>query len=144
MHATLPGQNPASRVQQPHPHLVLFFERHCKAVDDGAQDFQQLSDAVMALGFEDEAVEDVVDGLADEGPMYHELAVDAVQDGLEVVALARVLRVKQLQQLEDELLVDVLLGDLGIRVIGHDVAQQELVHNLHLGVHDVGRRAGMC
>jgi hypothetical protein len=46
---------------------------------------------VMPLGLVDESVEDVGDGLADEGPVAHELAVDAVQDRLEVVPLTGVL-----------------------------------------------------
>ncbi len=44
--------------------------------------------------------EDVVDVFADEGAEAEELAVDAVEDGLEEVPLPRVLRVKQLQQLQ--------------------------------------------
>ena len=39
----------------------------------------------------DEAIKNVVDRPADEGAVRHELAVDAVQDRLEVVSLARVL-----------------------------------------------------
>ncbi len=38
------------------------------------QDLQQLRDAVVVLRLKDEPVEDVVDGLADEGAVDHELA----------------------------------------------------------------------
>jgi hypothetical protein len=55
---------------------VLLLEGQRKAVDDAAQDLQQLRDAVVALRLKNEAVEHVVDGLADEGPVHHELAVD--------------------------------------------------------------------
>ena len=54
----------------------------------------------------DELVEDAVDGLADEGAVRHELAIDAVEDGLEVVALARVLGVEEIEQLGEEVLRD--------------------------------------
>jgi len=52
-------------------------ERQRKAVDDGAQDLEQLRHAVVAVGLEDEGVEDVIDGTADEVAVDHELAVDS-------------------------------------------------------------------
>ncbi len=42
-------------------------------------------------------------------------------------------RVKQVEQVHHEVLVDVPLGDLGVGVAGHHVPQQELVHNLGTG-----------
>ena len=47
--------------------------------------------------------------LADVGPESEELAVDPVERRLEEVALARVLRVEQIEQVQDELLVNVPL-----------------------------------
>ena len=47
--------------------LVLLFEGNGEAVDDAAQDLEQLGDAVELLELVDEAEEDVVDLLADEG-----------------------------------------------------------------------------
>ena len=73
---------------------MLLFERQGKAIDDGAEDLQQLSNAVVVLGLKDEPVEDVVDGLADEGAVHHELAIDAVENGLQVLALPWVLAVE--------------------------------------------------
>jgi len=70
--------------------------------------------------------------------------VDPVQYGLEVVALPRVLAVKQLQQLEHKVLVDVPLGHLGVGVVGDDVAQQELVDDLGGGRFDALLRACGC
>jgi hypothetical protein len=43
---------------------VLLFERESEAVDDGAQDLQQLGHAVVPLRLVDEVVEDVVDLLS--------------------------------------------------------------------------------
>mmetsp|Transcript_9698 Transcript_9698/g.33508 ORF Transcript_9698/g.33508 Transcript_9698/m.33508 type:complete len:295 (+) Transcript_9698:2722-3606(+) len=65
--------------------------------------------------------------------MHHELPVYPVQDGLQVVPLPGVLRVEQVQQLQHKVLVNVLLRHLGVRVLAHDVPQQELVHDLKVG-----------
>lgn len=48
----------------------------------------------------DEPEEDVADVLADVGAQAEELAVHAVQNGLQEVALSRVLRVEQVEQLQ--------------------------------------------
>jgi hypothetical protein len=79
--------------------LVLLLERECKAVDDGAEDLEQLGDAVVALRLVDKLEENVVDRPPDEGPEIEELAVYPVERRLEEVALARVLAVKELEQL---------------------------------------------
>lgn len=111
---------------------MLVLERQREPVDDRAEDLEELRDTVVPLRLVDERVEDVVDRLADEGAVRHELAVDAVQDRLEVVALARVLRVEQLEQPEEEVGVEVALDDLWVRLVAHDEAQQELVHVLQV------------
>mmetsp|Transcript_34091 Transcript_34091/g.96634 ORF Transcript_34091/g.96634 Transcript_34091/m.96634 type:complete len:367 (+) Transcript_34091:973-2073(+) len=112
--------------------LMLLLQRQGKPVNNGTQNLQQLSDAVVTLRLVDEAVEDVVHRLADKRAVHHELAVYTVEDGLQVVALAGVLRVKQLQQPNHKVLVNVLAGDLGVRVVGNHVAKQELVHDLQV------------
>ena len=58
------------------------------------------------------------------------LTVDAVEDGLEVVALARVLTVEELDELEAKRLVRELLGHLGVHFGRHDESQEELVDHL--------------
>lgn len=101
---------------------MLLLQWQGKAIDDGAQDLQQLCDAVVALRLEYKPVEGVADRAADETPMGHELActrtrgerhnqwsktvnpqawrgqnartIDAVQDRFEVVALTRILSVE--------------------------------------------------
>ena len=52
-------------------------EKGARTVNDGTKDFEQLGDAVVPLGFVDETVEDVVDRLADERTVGHELACGA-------------------------------------------------------------------
>lgn len=103
--------------------LVLLLEGQREAVDDGAEDLEQLGDTVVSLGLVDEAVEDVVDGLADEGAIRHELAVDSMEDGLEIVPLSRVLRVEEVEQPDEELCVDVLLDHLGVRLVRDQIGR---------------------
>jgi hypothetical protein len=52
---------------------VLVLEREGKAVDDAAEYFEELGDAVVLLGLVDEAMEGVVDLLADVGAQAEEL-----------------------------------------------------------------------
>jgi hypothetical protein len=79
--------------------LVLFLEREGETVDDGTEDLEQLGDTVVALRLVDELIEDVVDRAADEGAKVEELAVDAVESRLEKVALTRVFRVEEFEEL---------------------------------------------
>ena len=126
------------RQQRLHQELfVLVLERQGEAVDDRAEDLEELGDAVVPLGLVDETVEDVVDALADEGTVGHELAIDAVQDRLEVVALARVLRVEEVEQLDQKRLVNVLFDHLRVGLVRDDEAQQELVDVLQVRPRDL-------
>ena len=51
------------RNQRPNQKLqMLLLQRNRKPVNNTPEDLQQLSDSVVALGFVDEAVEDVGDG----------------------------------------------------------------------------------
>lgn len=110
--------------------LVLGLQRQRKAVDNRAEYLEQLADAVKVLRLVDEPQEDVVDLLADKGAQPEELAVDAMQHRLEEVALARILRVEELQQLQHKLLVNDALADRRLKVAALEEAQEELVHQI--------------
>mmetsp|Transcript_77790 Transcript_77790/g.168251 ORF Transcript_77790/g.168251 Transcript_77790/m.168251 type:complete len:509 (-) Transcript_77790:18-1544(-) len=112
--------------------LVLILQRQREAVDDATQDLEKLSNTVVRLALVDNLEEHVLDSPADEGPQGHELAIDAVQDGLEVVPLAGVLRVEQLKKLQHEVLVDKALGDLWVDVVGDHETQEKLVDDLEV------------
>mmetsp|Transcript_10154 Transcript_10154/g.30487 ORF Transcript_10154/g.30487 Transcript_10154/m.30487 type:complete len:257 (-) Transcript_10154:1169-1939(-) len=112
--------------------LVFFLERQSKAIDDGAQNLKELSDAIVSLRLEYEPVKHIVDRLPDEGPVHHELAIDAMKHGLQVVTFPGVLAVKELENFHHKHLIHVLFGGLGIGVLAHHVAQQELVHDLQV------------
>mmetsp|Transcript_39496 Transcript_39496/g.102232 ORF Transcript_39496/g.102232 Transcript_39496/m.102232 type:complete len:344 (+) Transcript_39496:133-1164(+) len=112
--------------------LVLILQGQREAVDDAPQDLEQLPDAVVSLALIDDLEEHVLDGTADEGAQGHELTVDAVQDGLQVVALPRILGVEELKQLQHEVLINKTLGDLGVHVVAHDEAQEKLVDDLEV------------
>jgi hypothetical protein len=53
-----------------------------------------------------------------------------MESRLEEVALSGILRIEQLQQLENEAVINVYLGDIGVEVLALDESQEELVHNL--------------
>ena len=71
-----------------------------------------------------------VDLLLDNWANGHKLAVDAVQDCLQVVALARVLTVKQLQEAADKVARDVLDDDIVAKVSRQDELEKQLVNKL--------------
>lgn len=147
--------------------LVLLFEGYREAVDNAAKDFQQLGNAVvcawlvkdkpgeggeMELGQRDSIsvapIEYEVDILADASAEIEHFAVDAVEKGLEVVTLAGILAVKELQELQhdlgegktvlcvssahvaDEMLVDVGFDQAGIKVAALQELEEELVNVL--------------
>ena len=112
--------------------LVLFFEWQGESVDDGAKDLQQFRHPVVSLRLVDEAVEDVVDLLPDVSSQSEELAVNPVESRFQEISLSRVFRVKELEQLKDELLVDVLLDQTGLEVGGLKHSQEELVDQLQV------------
>uniref|UniRef100_A0A182IZZ8 Uncharacterized protein n=1 Tax=Anopheles atroparvus TaxID=41427 RepID=A0A182IZZ8_ANOAO len=99
-------------------------------VDDAAQDLEQLRDPVMVLRLVDELVENVVDLLADERAQPEELAVHPVQHRLQEVPLPGVLRVEQLQQVQNEAVVDVALCHVRLEVRRLQEPQEQLVHEL--------------
>lgn len=72
----------------------------------------------------------VVDLFADVSSKAEEFPIDTMQNGLEEVSLARVLTIKQIEQLHQELLVDVLLGYVGLKVRRLEEPQEKLVDNL--------------
>mmetsp|Transcript_25204 Transcript_25204/g.70452 ORF Transcript_25204/g.70452 Transcript_25204/m.70452 type:complete len:265 (-) Transcript_25204:242-1036(-) len=112
--------------------LVLVFQRQREAVDNAPQDLQQLADTTVVIGLVDDLEEDVLDGAADERAEGHELAVYSVQDRFEVVPLAGVLGVEELEQLHHEVLVHEALGNLRVHVVGDDEPQEKLVDDLQV------------
>lgn len=77
-------------------HLVLIFEWQGKAIDDTAKNFKQLSNPIVMFCLKDKTVEDIIDSLSDKRSMDHKLPIYPMQNGLQVVALPRVFRVKKL------------------------------------------------
>ena len=67
--------------------FVFFFERQREAVDDGAEDLEQLCDAVVPLRLVHEPVEDVVDLLPDVSAKAQKFAVNPVKDLISKISL---------------------------------------------------------
>jgi len=80
-----------------------------------------------------ETVKGVGDGTANKNAERHELPVDAVKDGLQVLPLPRVFRVKQRQQRGDKRLIHHRASHLGVRLVGDDKAAEYFIGNLHVG-----------
>lgn len=59
--------------------LVLLLQREREAINDAAEDLQQLGNAVVPLGIVYELEEDVIDGPPDEGAKIQEFPVDPMQ-----------------------------------------------------------------
>jgi len=79
--------------------LVLLLEWEREAIDNTPKDLQELSNTIMSLGLVDEGVKDVIHGLANEGPQVEELAIRPVKGGLEMVTLAGIFAIEEIQQL---------------------------------------------
>mmetsp|Transcript_54529 Transcript_54529/g.117139 ORF Transcript_54529/g.117139 Transcript_54529/m.117139 type:complete len:267 (-) Transcript_54529:409-1209(-) len=112
--------------------LVLLLHRERKPVDDAAQNLKQFGNSIVGVALVNDLEEEILDGLADKRPEDHELAVDPVQDGFQVVSLPRVLGIEQIQQFKHERVVNEPLGNLGVDVIGDHKPQEKLIHNLQM------------
>ena len=118
---------------------VLLAQRHCEPADYARQDVQELRGAVESEVFVDQRVEGVRDGLADHLAARDQLRVESVQDVLEVLALAGLLRVEQLQKLLNERMRYEHAQRAHLRGLVHNQLQEELVdwHQVGPGeVHD--------
>lgn len=73
---------------------MLFLQRQSEAIDDGAKNLEELSDAVESLSLVNELEENVVDGAANVRTEIEEFTIYAMKRGLEKVAFTRVLRVE--------------------------------------------------
>lgn len=78
---------------------MLFLQRQGEAVDDGAEDLEELGDSVESFGLVYELEEDVVNRSSDVRPEVQKLAVDSVERGFQEIPLARVFRVEKIEQL---------------------------------------------
>ena len=96
---------------------MLLLQGQREPVDDRAQDLQKLGYPVVLLAFVNYLKEKILNTLADKRTKRHQLTVYAMEDRLEVVPLARVLRVKQLQQLQHKRLIYILASHARIHVI---------------------------
>ena len=112
--------------------LVLLLEWKREAIDDRSQDLQQFRDPVVSLRFVDKVEEDIINRPPDKCAEVEEFAVDTVKGGLEKVAFTRVFRVKELEKIEYERLVDVSLGEVRVEVWAFDEAEEEFVDDLEM------------
>lgn len=70
----------------------------------------------MMFRFIDKPIEHIIYLFPNESPQSQEFSIDPVQSRFEQVSLARILRIKQIQQLQHEFLIDVTFGYVGLEV----------------------------
>ncbi|KAJ1604816.1 hypothetical protein OIY81_3650 [Cryptosporidium canis] len=109
--------------------LVLLLEGNGEAVDDGDKDLKQLGNSVVGLAVDDYSEEDVLHGLPDAASSRHDLPVDSVEDGLEVVPFSGVKALEKINELEYEGVVNVLFGHLGAELRANDEPEEELIYD---------------
>ena len=86
----------------------------------------------MPLSFVDELEEHVVDRASDERTKTKELAIYPVQRCLEEVALARILGVEELKQVEHEGLLYVAFRRVGVEVWRLYEAEEKFINDLKM------------
>ena len=86
-------------------------------------------DIVLVDDFE----EHVHDLTFDIGAHDHKLAIDSVQNSFEIVALSRVLAVKQLKEAIDEVVADVLCDHVWAKMDSKDEFKKQFVDELQVG-----------
>jgi len=96
--------------------FMFLFHWQRKPIDNTSHDLQQLGNTIEPLSFKYKAVEDVVDGIPNQGPVHHVLAINAVKNSFQILALAHVLGIKQLNELHHKDMVNVALGSLYISI----------------------------
>jgi hypothetical protein len=84
----------------------------------------------VAFGFVDELEKDIVDRPTDEGAEIEEFAVNSMKSRLQEIALARVLRIKELQEVQYEGLIDVSFGQVRVEIWAFDESEEKLIDNL--------------
>lgn len=86
----------------------------------------------MSLRLVDKMEENIVYRPPNESAEVKEFAVDTVQGCLEKVALARIFRVEELEEIQHERLVDVPLSEIRVEIRAFDEAQKEFIYNLKM------------
>ena len=74
---------------------MLLLERKCEPVDDGAQNFKELSNPIVTLSFVDEVVEYVVNLFPNVCSQTQKFPINPMQGGFQEVSLSGILRVKK-------------------------------------------------
>jgi len=110
--------------------FVLLLQGESKTVDDGAQNFKEFCDAIMAFCLVNELEENVIDGSANEGTKVEKFAVDTMEGSFEKVAFSRILRVEELEEIKDEGLIDVTLCHVSVEIGAFDESEEEFIDNL--------------
>jgi len=112
--------------------LVFVLQRKGKPVDDRAEDFKKLRDAIVAFGLVNKLEEDVVYRTSNKSAEVEEFSINAVESCLEEIAFPGILRVEKFEKVENKRLVNVSFGEVGVEFLRFHEAQKELVDDLEV------------
>ena len=87
----------------------------------------------MAFSFVDELEKHIVDRPTDEGTEIEEFAINSMKSCLQEIALARILRVKELQKVQYEGLIDVSFCQVRVEIWAFDESEEKFIDNLEVG-----------
>jgi hypothetical protein len=110
----------------------LLLKGKCKSIYGTSEDFQEFANTIVTFRLIDKSVEDVGNGPTNKGTATREFSVDAMQNGLEIIALWRILAIKDFDQLQAKLLIDIFLGSHGIDFGRNNKAEKEFIGNLQM------------
>lgn len=86
----------------------------------------------MAFRLIDKVKEDVVNASSNGSTKVEEFAINPMQSRLEEVTLARIFRIKELEEVEDEGLVDISFGEVGVKIGTFYETEEEFIDNLEM------------
>ena len=111
---------------------VLISQRNSESTDDTRQNVEKLGGTVKLVILVNQCKEALVDGLTDHFSSWNELGVQLVKNVFQVVTFDRLLRVKQLQELLNELRSNVDLQRSNFNCFVYNKLQEKLINSLQM------------
>lgn len=86
----------------------------------------------MTFRLIDKVEEDIVNASSNGSTKIEEFAVNSMQSRLEEVTLARIFRIEEFEEVEDEGLVDISFGKVGVKIGAFYETEEEFIDNLEM------------
>mmetsp|Transcript_28079 Transcript_28079/g.30266 ORF Transcript_28079/g.30266 Transcript_28079/m.30266 type:complete len:214 (+) Transcript_28079:878-1519(+) len=112
---------------------MFFLEGNGKPIDDRTENFQQFPNPIVAFGFIHEPIKDIGNGTPDKRPMGHKFAIDAMENGFEIISFPWIFGIKQFHQLQTKFLIDKFFGRFRIDFRRNNKPEKEFIRHLEMG-----------